>query len=50
VDRADLRAEEEIRAATREEIVRMGGGLDRADGDRNLAMRDIPACGGTAGA
>jgi hypothetical protein len=50
VDRADLRAEEEIRAATREGIARMGGGLDRADGDQNLAMRDIPACEGTAGA
>jgi hypothetical protein len=34
VDRADLRAEEEICAATREGIAWMGGGLDRADGEQ----------------
>jgi hypothetical protein len=35
------------RSVTGEGIARMGGGLDHADGDRNLVMRDIPACGGT---
>jgi hypothetical protein len=34
VDRTDLRAEEEICTATREGTARMGGGLDRADGEQ----------------